>query len=246
MAEQPQELSFHDKFVRIQQEYEAKKSEFNEFGSYHYRNIEKMLSPLKPLLQQYNLSIIFDDEIVLVGKRYYIKANVYITDGQTVNKASAYAREELEKKKSDASQLTGSASTYARKYALQGLLAVDDGSNDPDATDNDRKNYTVTKKAAPARNRTLSAKQLEWLLNEAKIVTGLEEKQDLIDWLARPEVLGVDPTRLPGFKTVDAVNVVRGIHNQKPTLPPIDPSLLDAIEAEVDSAQDINLDDIPF
>ena len=139
------ENSLHKKILALQQDFVATKTESNDFGGYKYRNIEKMLSSLKPLLKKHELIIGFDDEVVLRGERYYIKATVTITDGDQSVSGTAYAREELEKKKSDASQLTGSASTYARKYALQGLLGVDDGSNDPDSKDNDRKHYTRSK-----------------------------------------------------------------------------------------------------
>lgn len=141
------ELTFIEKIIDIQQRYKADKTENNSFGGYQYRNIEKMLISLKPFLKEHKLLIGFDDALEFHGDRYYIKSRVTLTDGKELIEAYALAREEFEKKKSDASQLTGSASTYARKYALCGLLGVDDGQNDPDSKDNDRGHYVVPVKS---------------------------------------------------------------------------------------------------
>lgn len=146
------------KLIDIQQEYVAGKTEDNDFGGYKYRNIETMLKSLKPLIKKHNLFIYFSDDVSNLGDRYYVTSTVTITDGKELLSASASAREEYEKKKSDASQLTGSASTYARKYALCGLLGVDDGTNDPDSKNNDRDEYKkpTTRKDFPATDKQRS------------------------------------------------------------------------------------------
>ena len=123
------------KLVKVQNELKAPKSQYNSFGKYSYRNCEDILEALKPLLNEVKAIVNVSDEIVLVGERYYVKATVKFIDAETgeVVEASAMAREEETKKGMDASQLTGSTSSYARKYALNGLFAIDD-TKDADTT----------------------------------------------------------------------------------------------------------------
>ena len=123
------------KLVKVQNELKAPKSQFNKFGNYAYRNCEDILEALKPLLNEVKAIVNISDEIVLVGERYYVKATVKFIDAETgeVVEANAMAREEESKKGMDSSQLTGSTSSYARKYALNGLFAIDD-TKDSDTT----------------------------------------------------------------------------------------------------------------
>ena len=123
------------KLVKVQNELKAPKSQFNKFGNYAYRNCEDILEALKPLLNEVKAIVNISDEIVLVGERYYVKATVKFIDAETgeIVVASAMAREEESKKGMDSSQLTGSTSSYARKYALNGLFAIDD-TKDADTT----------------------------------------------------------------------------------------------------------------
>lgn len=112
---------------KIQAELKVPKGQTNNFGKYKYRSCEDILEAAKPVLAKYEAHIIISDEIKLVGERYYIEAtaNLYV-DGQLLTYVKGWAREPLEKKGMDASQITGTASSYARKYALNGLLAIDD------------------------------------------------------------------------------------------------------------------------
>lgn len=121
-------LKFKQKLSAIQTKIKAPKNLYNKFGEYSYRNAEGILEAVKPYLEEYGLYLIISDEIVNVGERYYVKANVEIGDYETDEfmGVSAYARETLEKTKMDASQITGAASSYARKYALNGLFLLDD------------------------------------------------------------------------------------------------------------------------
>ena len=123
------------KLVKVQNELKAPKSQYNSFGKYSYRNCEDILEALKPLLNEVKAIVSISDEIVLIGERYYVKATVKFIDAETgeIVEASAMAREEETKKGMDASQLTGSTSSYARKYALNGLFAIDD-TKDADTT----------------------------------------------------------------------------------------------------------------
>ena len=120
--------------VSIQSELKAPKGQFNSFGKYKYRSCEDVLEALKPLLKENECFLNMSDEIVLIGDRYYIKATATITNKSGASlSVSAFAREEESKKGMDASQLTGATSSYARKYALNGLFAIDDN-KDADAT----------------------------------------------------------------------------------------------------------------
>ena len=123
------------KLVKVQNELKAPKSQYNSFGKYSYRNCEDILEALKPLLNEVKAIVNISDEIILIGERYYVKATVKFIDAETgeIVEASAMAREEETKKGMDASQLTGSTSSYARKYALNGLFAIDD-TKDADTT----------------------------------------------------------------------------------------------------------------
>lgn len=122
--------------VSIQNELKAPKNQFNSFGEFHYRSCEDILEAVKPLLFNYGAALILSDDIVLIGNRYYVKATatLYTAEGNTF-KASAFAREMETRKKMDDGQLTGAASSYARKYALNGLFDIDDA-KDADTRDN--------------------------------------------------------------------------------------------------------------
>ena len=117
---------FYKKIVGIQENLVAPKGQINKFGNYKYRSAEDILSALKPLLAKSGLFIIINDEVVMIGERYYVKVTAKITDGTNSIENSAYAREALSKKGMDEGQVTGSTSSYARKYALNGLLCIDD------------------------------------------------------------------------------------------------------------------------
>lgn len=118
---------------KIQRELKVGKNQFNAFGKYHYRNCEDILEAVKPLLGDGTL--ILHDEIVQLGDRYYVKATAELWQGKEYAKAAAYAREALDKKGMDEAQITGAASSYARKYALNGLFCIDDA-RDADNHDN--------------------------------------------------------------------------------------------------------------
>ena len=122
----------------IQHKLKAPKGQYNSFGKYNYRSCEDILEGVKPLLKEHNLALLIDDEIVQIGERYYVKATAKITDGREIVSATAYAREPDTKKGMDESQITGATSSYARKYALNALLCIDD-TKDADTMDNGKK-----------------------------------------------------------------------------------------------------------
>lgn len=119
------------KLVKIQHELKAPKDQHNGFGGYNYRSLENILESVKPLLAEAGLSIIIGDDMVEVGGKVYVKATATISDGKVSISNTAYAREDESKKGMSDPQITGACSSYARKYAVQGLFAIDD-SKDPD------------------------------------------------------------------------------------------------------------------
>ena len=140
-------MNIYEKLLNIQSELKAPKNQFNSFGKYSYRSCEDILEGLKPLLKEYKAALTINDEVVEIGGRYYIKATVRLIDiekGESVE-TTAYAREDETKKGMDLAQITGSTSSYARKYALNGLFAIDD-TKDSDATNTHGKGKQQTNK----------------------------------------------------------------------------------------------------
>ena len=127
--------NIRQKLQGIQSSLKAPKGQTNKFGGYRSRSAEDILEALKPLLGEWGCSLVIQDEMVEVGGRVYVKAsaNLIDNDSESVLSTTAYAREAEAKKGMDDAQITGSASSYARKYALNGLFAIDD-TKDPDAT----------------------------------------------------------------------------------------------------------------
>jgi ERF superfamily. len=136
-------MSIQEKLLNIQLELKAPKSQYNAFGKYNYRNCEDILEAVKPLCKKHKAVLTLSDEMILVGGRYYVKATAIIQDLETndILLTTACAREEESKKGMDGSQVTGASSSYARKYALNGLFDIDD-TKDSDATN---KGETVAK-----------------------------------------------------------------------------------------------------
>ena len=133
------------KLSDIQKKLNVPKNQVNKFGGYNYRSCEDILEAVKPLLGE--LTLIVSDEIVQVGDRYYVKATATLSDGENVLVNSAFARESEAKTGMDSAQITGSASSYARKYALNGLFAIDD-TKDADTMDNTKEVKEVKSECA--------------------------------------------------------------------------------------------------
>ena len=127
------EQNINQQLMAIQAELKAPKSQFNSFGKYKYRSCEDILEAAKPILAKNSCSLTMTDDVIFVGERYYIKATATLSNGTATVSVSALAREANEKKGMDESQITGTASSYARKYALNGLFCIDD-TKDADAT----------------------------------------------------------------------------------------------------------------
>jgi hypothetical protein len=139
--------------ITIQSKLKAPKSQFNAFGKYNYRNSEDILEAVKPLLLETNTYLTLFDDIVHIGERYYVKATarLHSSDSIVIAETTAFAREEESKKGMDGAQVTGSSSSYARKYALNGLFCIDD-TKDADSTNDHGKGEqpkTENKKELP-------------------------------------------------------------------------------------------------
>lgn len=135
-----EEIPFKQRLMMVQSELNAPKNQFNKFGGYRYRNCEDIFNAVKPLLRKYLLSLYVTDDIVIEGERYYVRTIATVLDTLSDQEISntAYAREEETKKGMDSSQVTGASSSYARKYALNGLFLIDDV-KDSDTTNTETK-----------------------------------------------------------------------------------------------------------
>ena len=126
----------------IQAEVQAPKNKFNSFGKYAYRSAENIIEAVKPIINPKGYHLILTDEMVIIGERYYIKATATISNGEQSYSATSYAREPEEKKGMDSAQISGTTGSYSRKYALNGLFALDDH-KDSDATSTETKPNVV-------------------------------------------------------------------------------------------------------
>ena len=188
-------MEFIEKIVAIQSELKAPKGQYNSFGKYNYRSCEDILEGVKPLLAKHGLVLTIQDSIDLIGDRFYVKATATITDGKEQLSTSAYARESLDKKGMDASQVTGATSSYARKYALNGLLCIDD-TKDADTMDNSKKSTQQTQETvynwstlkARATQGGISEEDLKHYLKDTLKVAGTdsmtqEHYQQAFNWV---------------------------------------------------------------
>jgi hypothetical protein len=149
-------MNIYEKLMNVQASLKAPKGQYNSFGKYKYRSCEDILEAVKPILYEVGCTLTLSDEIVLIGDRYYIKATAHLTGEDTDEVVTAYAREDEDKKGMDGSQVTGTASSYARKYALNGLFCIDD------TKDADTDEYANQTKKEPAK-QTAPAKAKEVL-----------------------------------------------------------------------------------
>lgn len=162
-------MNIYEKLMNIQKELKAPKSQYNSFGKYKYRSCEDILESVKPLLEKYKVTIILSDKLEQIGERYYIRAKAILIDTESNNSIenTAYAREEETKKGMDGSQITGTSSSYARKYALNGLLLIDD-TKDADTDEFAKENNKGKTKEEP-KEKKITPGQLKVL---SKLYTG--------------------------------------------------------------------------
>jgi len=162
-------MELKQKLLNIQTELKAPKNQYNSFGKYNYRNCEDILEAVKPLCKKEKVTLTLSDTIKNIGERYYVESTATLFDIESENQitVTAYAREEETKKGMDGSQITGASSSYARKYALNGLFNIDD-TKDSDSTNEDKpKKETKTNKADEILNSKLD--------NQSKLVHLIKE-----------------------------------------------------------------------
>lgn len=189
-------LNIYEKLLNIQNELKAPKNQFNKFGNYKYRNAEDILEAVKPICLKYKAVINVRDTIIQVGDRYYVEATAYITD---VEKPAEYienkacAREEENKKGMDSSQVTGATSSYARKYALNGLLCIDDTKDTDSEEYQKRSNVKSTEKS----ETMITDKQKELIINKFS-------KEEILKYLEE-----VNKPKLGNLTLVESSNLLK-------------------------------------
>ena len=189
-------MNIYEKLAAIQQELIAPKNQFNKFGNYSYRSCEDILEGLKPCLKKVNAAVKISDEIIQIGDRYYIKATANLIDcesGESISN-TALAREEDSKKGMDSSQLTGSTSSYARKYALNGLFCIDDV-KDADSRDNSARD---TK-----QNKDIATSEADRIAKVNEVMSVLKEKDIDVEIVKR--LYKVDDLRTLDVKKCDNI-----------------------------------------
>lgn len=181
-------MKLHEKLLAIQTKLKAPKGQYNSFGKYSYRSAEDILEAVKPLNAEQGVLLTITDEIKEIGGRVYVVATATVSDGTDELKVSAFAREPENKKGMDESQITGATSSYARKYALNGLYAIDDNK---DADTNEHKQQQEN-----AHKKQQGQKQQAQKQQQAKEPTE-QELHEIVEKYARNiEALGVDRAKL--------------------------------------------------
>ena len=147
-------MTIHEKMMKIQTTLKAPKNKWNDYGKYNYRNAEGILEAVKPLLEEQKLAMYITDDVIAVGDRVYVKATVKVQDIETEASVvtTALAREVFNKKGMDDSQITGTASSYARKYALNGIFLLDD-TKDADTDENQKERTARANKQEKEKNK---------------------------------------------------------------------------------------------
>lgn len=180
-------MSLREKLKNIQTEVKAPKNLYNSYGNYNYRNAESICEAVKPYLSLENVSLILTDDIIAVGDRFYVKATARLLDNESDEslEVTALARESETKKGQDVSQITGTASSYARKYALNGLFLLDD-----------------TKDADTDEYQKQQAQQTQQTQQEVKKITSQQMGQLKIEMLRT----GATEKYLCDFYKLDSIN----------------------------------------
>lgn len=172
--------------AQIQSELKAPKGQYNKFGGFNYRSCEDILEAVKPLLKEWGLVLLITDDIVQIGERYYVRATatIYDSEGSYISN-SALAREDANKGKMDGSQMTGSASSYARKYALNGLFCIDD------TKDADTDEYTKAQEPRAKSQQPTAKSQKPAFTDEIKgALAKAQTVQELVETFGRlPQAL---------------------------------------------------------
>ena len=198
------EMTLLEKLNYIQTKLKAPKGQFNSFANFKYRSCEDILEAVKPLLEETKSALIINDEIINVGSRFYIKATVNLIDQTCGISSSAFAREADTKKGMDEAQITGATSSYARKYALNGLFCIDD-TKDADSHDNNIQNSKPVETPKPKAE----ASMLETVNNMEKKV--FKSPDEFKVW----RVDNNFPEKLDGLKDYDLTKIYLRLSDSK-------------------------------
>lgn len=185
------ELTLKEKLIEMQRELKAPKGQYNKFGKYNYRSAEDILEAVKPINSKYGVLLTISDDIIQVGERVYVKATAKLTDDKDSIVVTAFAREALDKKGMDDSQITGAASSYARKYALNGLYLIDD------TKDADTDEYANQNNQAPQQE-----KQVGKAVLLAKFKMGGKTEEEFNAWYADQLAKGYTNNQLDQVLTI--------------------------------------------
>ena len=197
--------------AKIQALVKAPKGQFNNFGKYKYRSCEDIVEAIKPVINPLGFALTLSDEVVLIGQRFYIKATATLTDGKETYTATAFAREEEVKKGMDGSQITGASSSYARKYALNDLFAIDD-TKDADSTNTGKEELKTASPAISDKEKDYLTELLENSTYEEEIrkkmyirLNGIETAEDYEKAKANllMNQLGIDGVQNPSQKDIN-------------------------------------------
>lgn len=196
-----------NKLAEIQSKIKAPKGQFNKFGGYKYRSAEDIVEAVKPVINPLGIALVITDEVILLGSRFYVKATATLTDGKESYSSTAYAREDESIKGMAGAQITGAASSYARKYALNGLFAIDD-TKDADATnthDHDREEILPTQEEKNILKKLVWNSNLDDAQQKQALLT-IDECRDY-DRYAKIEakLLGIQ-------KTIDEISAPSAAH----------------------------------
>lgn len=186
-------MKLHEKLLAIQTKLKAPKGQYNSFGKYSYRSAEDILEAVKPLNAEQGVLLTITDEIKEIGGRVYVVATATVSDGTDTLQVSAFAREPENKKGMDESQITGATSSYARKYALNGLYAIDDN-KDADTDEHKQQQENAPKKQQAQKQQAQKQQQQQ--------EQGFTEKElhELVEKYVRNiEAIGVDRAKLIEF-----------------------------------------------
>lgn len=183
-------MKLHEKLLAIQTKLKAPKGQYNKFGNFNYRSAEDILEAVKPLNSEQGVLLTITDEIKEIGGRVYVVATATVSDGTDELKVSAFAREPENKKGMDESQITGATSSYARKYALNGLYAIDDNK------DADTDEHKQQQENAPKKQQAQKQQQKQ---QQEKGFTEQELHELVEKYVRNIEALGVDRAKLIEF-----------------------------------------------
>ena len=195
-------MTLTEKLIHIQKTLKAPKNQYNSFSNFYYRSAEDILEAVKPLNAEHGLLLTLNDKPIVVGDRTYIEATATLTDGKDSITVTAYARESEHKKGMDSSQVTGATSSYARKYALNGLYLIDD-TKDADTDEYANQNKQQGQKA--------SEKQLNFIDNLLeKNVTEKFDKQTLYEHLKKKMNTKVEMENWTSQQASQAIKILQG------------------------------------